>query len=77
MIKILEKKLNKEEDKDMLMEDFVVTLFEDREKRGKTEGIRQVAINMLKAKCDKDLIKKCTGLSYEKIKKLEKSMETA
>ena len=81
MIKILEKKLNKEEDKDMLMEDFVVTLFEDREKkgekRGKSEGISHVAINMLKAKCDKELIKKCTGLSYEKIKKLEKSMETA
>ena len=52
---------------------------DEREKRGEkhgiAQGISQVAINMLKAKCDKEIIKKCTGLSDKKIKELEKTLE--
>ena len=47
------------------------------EKRGISEGISQVAINMLKQKCKKDLIKQYTGLSDEKIKELEKTLQSA
>ena len=81
MIKILEKGLSKEEGKDMLMENFVKTCFEEGEKsgikKGETRGISQVAINMLKQKCKKELIKQCTGLSDAKIKELEKTLQSA
>ena len=81
MIEILKKRLSKEEDKDMLLENFVKTCFEEGEKKGETRGIArgisQVAINMLKEKCDKKIIKKCTGLSDAKIKELEKSLQSA
>ena len=46
-------------------------------KEGKEEGQCQVAINMLKNKCDKETIKKYTGLSDKKIEELEKSLQTA
>lgn len=42
---------------------------------GKKESLYQVAINMLKEKCDKAMIKRCTGLSEAKISKLEKSIQ--
>jgi len=85
MIKSIEEKLENKEDKNML-EAFVdrfLDIADEREKRGKAagekigekRGIAQVAINMLKEKCDKKIIKKCTGLSYEKIKELEKTLE--
>ena len=45
-------------------------------KEGKEEGLCQVAINMLKEKCDKALIKKYTGLSDAKIAKLEKTLQS-
>ena len=77
MIEILKKRLSKEEDKDMLLENFVKTCFEEGEKKGETRGISQVAINMLKEKCDKKFIKKCTGLSEAKLKELEKTLQSA
>ena len=81
MIEILKKRLSKEEVKDMLLENFVKTCFEEGikkgETRGETRGISKVAINMLKKKCKKDLIKQCTGLSDAKIKELEKSLQSA
>ena len=77
MIEILKKRLSKEEDKDMLLENFVKTCFEEGEKKGETRGISQVAINMLKEKCDKKIIKKYTGLSDAKIKELEKTLQSA
>ena len=61
----------------MLLENFVKTCFEEVEKKGETRGISQVAINMLKEKCDKKIIKKYTGLSDAKIKELEKSLQSA
>ena len=69
----------------MLMENFVKTCFEEGEKsgikkgetRGVARGISQVAINMLKQKCKKELIKQCTGLSDAKIKELEKTLQSA
>ena len=80
MIKNIEEKLENREEKNML-EDFVdrfLDMADEREKRGEkhgiAQGISQVAINMLKAKCDKKIIKKCTGLSDEKIKELEKTL---
>ena len=81
MIKILEKGLSKEEGKDMLMENFVKTCFEEGEKSGRKDGVAralsQVAINMLKQKYKKEEIKKCTGLSDAKIKELEKTLQSA
>ena len=87
MINVLVKKLNEQskEDGNMLLEDFVVTLISEGEKRGiskgraqgRAKGMAQVAINMLKNKCDKETIKKYTGLSDKKIKELEKSLQTA
>ena len=85
MIKSIEEKLENREEKNML-EAFVdrfLDMADEREKRGKAtgekigekRGIAQVAINMLKEKCDKKIIKKCTGLSDEKIKELEKTLE--
>lgn len=47
------------------------------EKRGISEGISQVAINMLKQKYKKAEIKKCTGLSDERINELEKTLQSA
>ena len=89
MIELLKKRLSKEEGKDMLLENFVKTCFEEGEKsgrkkgetigetRGIARGISQVAINMLKEKCDKKIIKKCTGLSEAKLKELEKTLQSA
>lgn len=79
MINVLVKKLNEQskEDGNMLLEDFVVTLISEGEKRGINKGMVFVAINMLKNKCDKETIKKYTGLSDKKIKELEKSLQTA
>ena len=83
MIKSIEEKLENMEEKNML-EAFVdrfLDIADEREKRGEkhgiAQGISQVAINMLKAKCDKKIIKKCTGLSDEKIKELEKTLQNA
>ncbi len=83
MIKNIEEKLENREEKNML-EAFVdrfLDIADEREKRGEkhgiAQGISQVAINMLKAKCDKKIIKKCTGLSDEKIKELEKTLQNA
>ena len=79
MINVLVKKLNEQskEDGNMLLEDFVVTLISEGEKRGINKGMVFVAINMLKNKCDKETIKKYTGLSDKKINELEKSLQTA
>lgn len=81
MIKSIEEKLKNKEEKNML-EAFVdrfLDIADEREKRGKAagekRGIAQVAINMLKQKYKKEEIKKCTGLSDEKIKELEKTLE--
>lgn len=87
MIKSIEEKLENREEKNML-EDFVdrfLDMADEREKRGKAagekigekRGIAQVAINMLKEKCDKEIIKKYTGLSDKKIKELEKTLQNA
>lgn len=87
MIKSIEEKLENREEKNML-EDFVdrfLDMADEREKRGKAagekigekRGIAQVAINMLKQKYKKEEIKKCTGLSDEKIKELEKTLQNA
>ena len=48
---------------------------EEGREEGKKESLYQVAINMLKEKCDKAMIKRCTGLSEAKISKLEKSIQ--
>lgn len=91
MVKLIQEKVNKEkkEDKDMLLEAFVDTFMQEGErrgiekgekrgeKRGIKQGISQVAINMLKEKCDKKVIKKCTGLSDKQITELEKSLQSA
>ena len=73
----------------MLLEAFVDTFMQEGErrgiekgekrgeKRGIKQGISQVAINMLKEKCDKKVIKKCTGLSDKQITELEKSLQSA
>ena len=58
----------------MLLENFVKTCFEEGEKKGETRGISQVAINMLKEKCDKKFIKKCTGLSEGQTKRIRKNI---
>ena len=69
-----------------MLEDFVdrfLDMADEREKRGKAagekigekRGIAQVAINMLKEKCDKEIIKKYTGVSDKTIKELEKTLE--
>ena len=87
MIKNIEEKLENKEEKNML-EAFVdrfLDIADEREKRGKAagekigekRGIAQVAINMLKQKYKKEEIKKCTGLSDEKIKELEKTLQNA
>ena len=66
-----------------MLEAFVDRFLEEGEKRekygrkeGREEGLCQVAINMLKEKCDKALIKKYTGLSDAKIAKLEKTLQS-
>ena len=70
MIKYLEDKIENKEGKNML-DDFVDRILEE----GKKESLYQVATNMLKEKCDKAMIKRCTGLSEAKISKLEKSIQ--
>ena len=81
MIKNIEKEYEEEED-DML-DEFVDRLLYEGRKEGKKEGKREgkaqalieVAINMLKEKCDKKIIKKYTGLSEAKINQIEKSLQ--
>ena len=75
MIKNIEKEINEEEEKNML-EAFVDRFLEEGRKEGIKESLSQVAINMLKEKCDKALIKKYTGLSDAKIAKLEKTLQS-
>lgn len=80
MIKYLEDKFEEKEGKNML-EAFVDRFLEEGRKEGRKEAreesLSQVAINMLKEKCDKSMIKKCTGLSEKKIAQLEKSLQQA
>ena len=76
MIKNIESEINEEDEKNML-EAFVDRFLEEGRKEGKEESLSQVAINMLKEKCDKALIKKYTGLSDAKIAKLEKTLQRA
>ena len=54
-----------------MLRQTIIEMIED----GKESGISQVAINMLKQKYKKEEIQKCTGLSYAKIAKLEKSLQ--
>ncbi len=75
MIKNIENEINEEEEKNML-EAFVDRFLEEGRKEGIKESLSQVAINMLKEKCDKALIKKYTGLSDAKIAKLEKTLQS-
>lgn len=79
------KKVNKEEGGEgSMLRQTIIEMIEDErkegEKKGRKEGnesgISQVAINMLKQKYKKEEIKKCTGLSYAKIAKLEKSLQS-
>ena len=88
MIKNLEENLENEKEEKNMLEAFVDRFLEEGEKRAKKEikekiekerkdSISQIAINMLKEKCDKSLIKRCTGLSYAKINELEKRMQSA
>ena len=64
-----------------MLEAFVDRFLEEGRKEGRKEAreesLSQVAINMLKEKCDKSMIKKCTGLSEKKIAQLEKSLQQA
>ena len=80
-IKKLEKEEEEEKKKYILWKKFIETYMAEGvklgEERGISEGISQVAINMLKQKCKKDLIKQCTGLSDERIKELEKTLQSA
>ena len=86
MIKSIEK-LDNKEGKNML-EAFVdrfLDMADEKEKKGErrgekrgiSEGISRVAINMLKQKYKKAEIKKCTGLSDDKIDELEKNLRSA
>ena len=63
-----------------MLEAFVDRFLEEGRKEGRKEAreesLCQVAINMLKEKCDKALIKKYTGLSDAKIAKLEKTLQS-
>ena len=83
MIKNIEENFENEKEEKNMLEAFVDRFLEEGEKRAKKEikekiekerkeSISQIAINMLKEKCDKSLIKRCTGLSYAKINELEK-----
>ena len=77
MIKNIEKEYE-EDDEDMLDEFVDRLLYEGKKlglREGKIQAIIEVAINMLKEKCDKQIIKKCTGLSETKIQQLEKSLQ--
>lgn len=84
MIKYIEDQFEEKEEKNML-EAFVDRFLEEGRKEGIKEGrkeareesLSQVAINMLKEKCDKSMIKKYTGLSEKKIAQLEKSLQKA
>ena len=73
MIKNIEKEYEKEEE-DML-DEFVDRLLYEGKKEGKAQALFEVAINMLKEKCDIKIIKKCTGLSEAKINQIEKSLQ--
>ena len=87
MIESIEEKLEYKEGKNML-EAFVdrfLDMADEKEKKGEkrgekrgiSEGISRVAINMLKQKYKKAEIKKCTGLSDDKIDELEKNLRSA
>lgn len=80
------KNVNKEEKGEgNMLRQTIIKMIEDGRNEGRQEGRRegseygrsQVAINMLKEKCNKKMIQKCTGLSYAKIAKLEKSLQKA
>lgn len=76
------KKINKNEGgENNMLRQTIIEMIEDGKNEGRREGnesgISQVAINMLKEKCDKKTIQKYTGLSYAKIAKLEKSLQSA
>lgn len=73
MIKNIEREYEEEEE-DML-DEFVDRLLYEGKKEGKAQALFEVAINMLKEKCDKKIIKKCTGLSEAKINQIEKSLQ--
>ncbi len=88
MIKNIEENFENEKEEKNMLEAFVDRFLEEGEKKAKKEikekiekerkeSISQIAINMLKEKCDKSLIKRCTGLSYAKINELEKRMQSA
>ena len=80
------KKINKNEGgENSMLRQTIIEMIEDGKREGELKGrregnesgISQVAINMLKEKCDKKTIQKYTGLSYAKISKLEKSLQSA
>ena len=84
------KNINKEEGgENSMLRQTIIEMIEDGKREGELKGrregrqegnesgISQVAINMLKEKCDKKTIQKYTGLSYAKIAKLEKSLQSA
>ena len=82
------KNINKEEGvENSMLRQTIIEMIEDGKREGELKGrregrqegsesgISQVAINMLREKCDKKTIQKYTGLSYAKISKLEKSLQ--
>ena len=80
------KNINKEEGgENSMLRQTIIEMIEDGKREGELKGrregnesgISQVAINMLKQKYKKEEIQKCTGLSYAKIAKLEKSLQSA
>ena len=73
MIKNIEREY--EEEKEDMLDEFVDRLLYEGKKEGKAQALFEVAINMLKEKCDKKIIKKCTGLSEAKINQIEKSLQ--
>ena len=73
MIKNIEREY--EEEKEDMIDEFVDRLLYEGKKEGKAQALFEVAINMLKEKCDKKIIKKCTGLSEAKINQIEKSLQ--
>jgi predicted transposase/invertase (TIGR01784 family) len=45
--------------------------FEEGERKGREEGIKKVAINMLLKKLDEKIVSESTGLSVQEIQKLK------
>ena len=84
------KNINKEKGgESSMLRQTIIEMLDDERNEGRQEGrregrqegsefgISQVAINMLKQKYKKGEIQKCTGLSYAKIAKLEKTLQKA